>query len=91
MVAAIVARAAAPRTALGVLVGWRRPALAAAAAIAAVSVGLLWWDPSPVAAAPEGEATVAEALEVPQPVQDWIVEGRSPAHGDLYVALDEMP
>ena len=88
MVARIVRRAAAPRTAWTVLAGWQRPALAAAALIAALSASAMWWESSTRAAPAE---TLVEALDVPRPVSDWIVEGRDPAEGDLYVALDELP
>lgn len=90
MVARIVWRATAPRTPMAALVSWRRPALAAAALVAAVSAGVMWWDGQ--AAATAGPAnTVVEALEVPEPVSDWIVEGRAPHGTDVLVAIDEAP
>lgn len=90
MVATIVRRAAAPpRNAWAVLAAWQRPALAAAALVAALSAGAMWWEASTRAIAPT--ETLAEALDVPQPVADWIAEGRTPDGGDLYVALDELP
>jgi multidrug resistance efflux pump len=90
MVARIVARSASPRSAWAVLAGWRRPALAAAALVAAVSTGLMWWA-GRLAEGTQPAQTVAESLDVPRPVSDWIVEGRDPARGDLYVAVDELP
>ena len=91
MVSGILARAAlAPRGPWGWLAAWRRPALAAAALISAVSLGTLWWAERAAAPAQNGQ-TVVDALDVPRPVSDWIVEGRSPGLNDLYVALDEIP
>jgi hypothetical protein len=90
MVARIVSRAAAPRTPFTVLVGWRRPALAAAAAIAALSAGVLWREREAVAS-PGTSATVVEALEMPRPVEDWVIEGRAPHGRDVLVAVDELP
>jgi len=90
MVARIVRRAQAPRTPMAALVLWRRPALAAAALVAALSAGVMWWDGQSSAAANPAN-TVVEALEVPQPVSDWIMEGRPPHGTDVLVALDELP
>ncbi|HYJ79926.1 MAG TPA: hypothetical protein VEW03_10015 [Longimicrobiaceae bacterium] len=89
MVARIVRGAVAPRTAWTVLAAWQRPALAAAALVAALSAGAMWWVADGRTSAPTD--TLVEALEVPRPVADWIVEGRAPDGGDLYVALDELP
>jgi len=90
MVARIVWRATAPRTPMAALVSWRRPALAAAALVAALSAGVMWWDGQASAAASPAN-TVVEALEVPEPVSDWIVEGRAPHGTDVLVAVDELP
>jgi hypothetical protein len=92
LVAAILERAAlgaAPRGPLSVVAAWARPTLAAAAAVAALSLVAL----RPGAATPEPAApsTVVEALDVPSPVADWLAEGRGPREGDLLVALDELP
>ena len=77
MVAAVTARAlaesAAVRSPLAFVVGWMRPTLAAAATVAAVSLGVL-------AAGAGGEdaraatamRTVADELDFPEPVADWI-------------------
>lgn len=67
---------------LGVLAGWMRPGLAAAAAIGAISLGALAWTPSaePDAARP---LTIAEGLRLPQPAAEWISDGRPPSEADL--------
>ncbi len=91
MVANITVRALAEsapaRSPLAFLVGWARPTLAAAAAVAAVSLGVL-----ATARGDAGSATavrsVAEALNLPDPVADWIVEERSPSDADLIHALE---
>jgi anti-sigma-K factor RskA len=92
MVHGILARAAAPAAAVirgpwMALAAWRRPALAAAAAVAAVSILALRLTSTP---APEPPTTVVEALDVPRPMSDWLVEGRGPGRQDVLVALDEL-
>lgn len=96
MVAGIMARAALPAAVVirgpwMALAAWSRPALAAAAAVAALSLVTLRATPRPAEAAPEPAVTVVEALDVPRPMADWIVEGREPRRSDLLVALDEIP
>lgn len=89
MVRAVLARAqAAPavRTPLGVLAGWARPTLAAAAVVAAVSIGALAW---PNARAEQHEPlTIADGLRLPEPAADWIAENRSPTEADLLESWD---
>lgn len=67
---------------LGVLAGWVRPGLAAAAAIGALSLGVLAWRP---AAGPEAAQplTIAEGLRLPQPAAEWISDDRPPSEADL--------
>jgi hypothetical protein len=90
MVRAVLARArtSAPvRGPLGVLAGWARPTLAAAAVIAAVSIGALTaW---PGAGQPEpAPLTIADGLRLPEPAADWIAENRSPTEADLLESWD---
>ncbi len=89
MVRAVLARAqtAAARGPLGVLAGWARPTLAAAAVVASVSLGALAWP----AARPESAQplTVADGLRIPQPAADWIVEDRAPTEDDLLVSWEQ--
>ncbi|HEU0301389.1 MAG TPA: hypothetical protein VFR37_18165 [Longimicrobium sp.] len=88
MVRAVLARAqvAAARGPLGVLVGWARPTLAAAAVIATVSLGALAWPAArPQPAQP---LTIADAL-MPQPAADWIAEDRAPSEDDLLVSWEQ--
>jgi hypothetical protein len=88
MVRAVLARArtASPvRGPLGVLAGWARPTLAAAAVIAAVSIGALAWP----GARPQPEPlTIADGLRLPEPAADWIAEDRSPTEADLLESWD---
>ncbi|HEX5725777.1 MAG TPA: hypothetical protein VFX98_09955 [Longimicrobiaceae bacterium] len=92
--AEIVARARRPaaappvRNPLLVLAEWAWPTLAAAAAVAGLSLVSLSSGGAEPAALPAGPVTVAEALELPAPVDDWIVEDRQPVAADLLVALD---
>ncbi|HEU0052875.1 MAG TPA: hypothetical protein VFQ39_06845 [Longimicrobium sp.] len=92
LVHGIMARAAIPAAVVRgpwvALAAWRRPALAAAALVAAVSIVALGTTETHAAAAP---ATVVEALDVPRPMSDWMVEGRDPGRQDVLVALDELP
>lgn len=95
MVADVTARAlaetAAVRSPLGWVVGWMRPTLAAAAAVAVVSLGVL------AAGREEARATtamrtVADELDLPEPVAEWIAEERAPSDADLIHTLEgELP
>ncbi|HEX2209234.1 MAG TPA: hypothetical protein VHG93_16275 [Longimicrobium sp.] len=89
MVRTVLARAVvapAARGPLGVLAGWARPTLAAAAVVAAVSVGALAWSgASPPEPAP---LTIADGLRLPEPAADWIAENRSPTEADLLESWD---
>ena len=84
-----LARGVAPRGPLSLLAGWARPALAAAAAVAALSLAALTGDE---ARAPERQpevvATLAEGLHIPDPAEDWVVEERAPTDADLLRALE---
>lgn len=91
MVAGVTARAlaesAAVRSPLGFVVGWMRPTLAAAAVVAAVSLGVL------AAGREEARATtamrtVADELNFPEPVAEWIAEERTPSDADLIHELE---
>lgn len=90
MVRAVLARARvsppAVRGPLGVLAGWARPTLAAAAVVAAVSIGALAW---PGARRPEpAPLTIADGLRLPEPAADWIAEDRPPTEADLLESWD---
>ncbi len=87
MVRAVLARAQTPavRSPLGVLAGWARPTLAAAAVVAAVSLGALAWPGTPPEPAP---LTIADGLRLPEPAADWIAEDRSPTEADLLESWD---
>jgi hypothetical protein len=72
--------------AVGVLAGWARPTLAAAAVVAAVSIGALAWpDARQAQTAP---LTIADGLRLPEPAADWIAEDRSPTEADLLESWD---
>lgn len=95
LAATIVARARLvpepPRGVLIAVAAWRRPALAAAASVAALSLMALALAAGGGRADARPGRTVVEALEVPEPVAGWIVEERAPERGDLLVAIDEIP
>lgn len=97
MVANITSRAltetAVVRTPLAFVAGWMRPTLAAAALVAAVSLGVLSADrggePRATATAMR---TVADELNFPAPVAEWIAEDRAPSGADLIQSLEgELP
>lgn len=77
-----------PRSPLVELAGWARPTLAAAAVIAALSVGSLAWITRP--STPQRlPMTVADGLRIPDPVGEWVVEDRAPEEEDLMAQWDE--
>ncbi len=91
MIAAITARVlaetAAVRSPLAWVVGWMRPTLAAAAVVAAISLGVLAAEDE----SPSGSTamrTVADELNFPEPVAEWIAEERTPSDADLIHALE---
>jgi hypothetical protein len=92
MARAVMARAqiATPRTPLGELAGWARPTLAAAAVIAAVSLGALAW-PSAGAAERNAPLTIADGLRIPEPAADLIVEERGVSEDDLLISWEPRP
>jgi hypothetical protein len=67
-----------------VLSSWSRPALVAAAILAAVCLSML---SRPTGATPG--AGVADALAVPTPAVAWLVGDREPTVADLMVAMEE--
>lgn len=89
----------APRTPLAELVAWARPTLAAAAVIAAVSLGALAW-PSvgagrggtlTIAAEGDSPLTIADGLRIPEPAADLIAEGRGVTEDDLLSSWEPRP
>jgi hypothetical protein len=92
LVAAIMARAQ-PELArrqsqdvspIAVLSDWMRPALAAAAVLAVVCASVLAFERTPAGPG----AGYTDALQVPQPADEWMVSGRSPTVADLFVAME---
>ncbi|MEW5926555.1 MAG: hypothetical protein AB1941_03660 [Gemmatimonadota bacterium] len=91
LVATITARAlaeAAVRSPLALVVGWMRPTLAAAALVAAVSLGVLAAAEPGAAGGSTAMRTVADELNFPEPVAEWIAEERTPSDADLIHALE---
>lgn len=94
-IAAIMALAApelARRAAAGspsfVLLGWFRPALAAAAVVAICAGASLALFPGPAESPPEEEAVAAEALRLPTPVALWLEDDQAPSVADVALAVD---
>jgi hypothetical protein len=92
LVAAIMARAApelARRQALDVspmlmLSDWMRPALAAAALIAAVCITVLSLELHDSAPG----SGLSDALAIPEPAAAWLAGGRAPTVGDVLIAME---
>ncbi|HEX6135100.1 MAG TPA: hypothetical protein VFZ24_14120 [Longimicrobiales bacterium] len=92
LVAAIMARAgselarrAADVSPIAVLSDWMRPALAAAAIVAAICISVL---SSGELTHVEPGAGLTDALDVPAPVNEWLISGREPTVADLLIALE---
>ena len=85
-----LARRRAAATPLVQLAAWARPALAAAAVIAAVALGTIVVADRYIGAT-DAAASIADALGVPAPAADWLAEGRAPTTGDLVLAVERSP
>ena len=70
---------------IGMLSEWMRPALAAAAVVAMVCFSVL---ARPVAAHIEPGGGLTDALDVPTPVNEWLISDRSPTVADLLIAME---
>lgn len=80
-------RAALRGSVVGVLAGWARPMIAAAASVALASASVLALaGREPLG--PEPGQSVAEALRIPAPVAEWVADERSPDMTDLLLALE---
>lgn len=86
-----LARRATGKGVLTLIAAWARPALAAAAVVAAVSVASLAAPSRSGETATVGVSPVAEALDLPAPVDDWVSDGQGPTAADLIVALEDLP
>lgn len=76
------ARAAGP---LALVAGWARPAIAAAAIIAAVALGgLTATQRAPV----QSSDSMVDALGVPEPAAQWLEYEREPNADDLVLAME---
>ncbi len=76
------------RTPLSVLGGWARPVLAAAAIVAVMAGSVLVATERDRPAQAQAPADMAEALGVPAPAVEWLVEGREPTKADLVLAME---
>ena len=80
-----LARRAADVNPVLVLSQWMRPALAAAAVLAAICVSVLTGHDFTGSMARTG---VAEALNVPSPAVEWLVADRAPTLDDVLLAME---
>jgi hypothetical protein len=83
----ILARYATGRGPLVVLAAWLRPALAAAAIVVAVALGVL--TRAPREGATVSAPTTSEALGLPGPWVAWVETGRAPSLEELVVSMEE--
>jgi hypothetical protein len=79
-------RAAAASPAL-VLLGWFRPALAAAAVLSICAGASLALLEGQADTSPEEAAVEAEALRLPTPVAQWLEDDQAPSVADLALAV----
>lgn len=82
--AELTRRAAADVSPIGMLYEWTRPALAAAAIVALVCVSVLARPGTHI----EPGAGLTDALDVPTPVNEWLISDRSPTVADLLIAME---
>ncbi|MBR9990335.1 MAG: hypothetical protein KFH98_11300 [Gemmatimonadetes bacterium] len=79
-------RAAEDVSPIAILSDWMRPALAAAAVVAALAVSVL--TQQELTAHVEPGSGLTDALAVPAPVNEWLISDRSPTVADLLIAMD---
>lgn len=93
MARAVMARAqlGGARTPLGELAAWARPTLAAAAVIAAISLGALAWPGTARTAESSTPLTIADGLRIPEPAADLIAEERGVTEEDLLNSWEARP
>jgi hypothetical protein len=78
-------RGAADFTPLQMLTGWSRPALAAAAVVAALCIGVLSLER---VEQPQPGYGLADALAVPGPAAAWLADERTPTVADVLVSME---
>jgi hypothetical protein len=83
--AELARRAATDVSPFQVLTTWARPALLAAAVLAAVCISVLAVERLDADGPGYG---LADALAVPEPADAWLVSGRAPTVGDVLVAME---
>ena len=80
-----LARRAREAGTLALVAGWARPAVAAAAIIAAVALGGLSAIQRDSA---QPTDSMVDALGVPAPAAEWLEDGREPSAEDLVLAME---
>jgi predicted MFS family arabinose efflux permease len=74
-------------TVVGQIFRWRRPMLAAAAALAVASIGVLTQVEAPEEQ--ETRAEVAEAIGIPTSLAQWVRAGETPTTAEIFAAIAE--
>ncbi|HSH45207.1 MAG TPA: hypothetical protein VK966_05100 [Longimicrobiales bacterium] len=78
-------RRAMATTPLGMVAGWARPTMAAAAIITILAGGAIF---ATERSTPEPLVDATEALGLPAPASDWLIENREPTEEDLVLAME---
>jgi len=83
-----LARRAAARSVLAVIGSFARPAMAAAAVLAAISTGVIAFSVNGREPELYDGPVVEEALRLTAPVSNWLIEARAPSVYDLVLAIE---
>jgi hypothetical protein len=73
---------------IALVAGWARPVLSAAAVLVMISGSAFVFAQRNAGIQPEPGPQVAESLQLPETVGDWLAADRPPAVSDLVLALE---
>ena len=82
-------RRRASRGVLGLVTRWRGPVVAASALITVASLVAILMSGSVVEVAPALTADIYDAIEIQQPVRQWLAEERGPTMAELVTVVEE--
>ncbi len=88
-VAPEIRRRRAARGALGFVTLWRGPVVAASALITAASLAAILLAGDGNADTPAATADIYDAIEIDQPIRQWLAEGRGPTLVELVTVVEE--
>ena len=82
-------RRRASRGVLGLVATWRGPVIAASALITAASLAAILLSSPGVETAPLATTDIYDAIELEQPVRQWLAEERGPTLVELVTVVEE--